>query len=156
MSGSFVWLFSAHPSKRVSNHAGWKTGQQEPGEPFGSPHGRPYKESQVRTNRLISGLSACWIRVSKPVAFQRSNILSHFRHLKINKFFNEEIGTVFAALDGRFVKPGQSGAPTRGQFDILPTGRNFFPTIRGLFRHARHGKQARHSATHCSKFRLFL
>ena len=31
-----------------------------------------------------------------------------------------------AALDGRFVPPGPSGAPTRGQADILPTGRNFY------------------------------
>ena len=31
-----------------------------------------------------------------------------------------------AALDGGFVKPGPSGAPTRGQADILPTGRNFY------------------------------
>ena len=30
------------------------------------------------------------------------------------------------ALDGRFVEPGPSGAPTRGRPDVLPTGRNFF------------------------------
>ena len=29
-------------------------------------------------------------------------------------------------LDGRFVAPGPSGAPTRGRPDVLPTGRNFF------------------------------
>lgn len=29
-------------------------------------------------------------------------------------------------LDGRFVPPGPSGAPTRGRPDVLPTGRNFF------------------------------
>jgi cobaltochelatase CobN len=29
-------------------------------------------------------------------------------------------------LDGRFIKPGGSGAPTRGRPDVLPTGRNFF------------------------------
>lgn len=33
---------------------------------------------------------------------------------------------VLAALEGRFVEPGPSGAPTRGNADILPTGRNFF------------------------------
>ncbi|MBV1837765.1 cobaltochelatase subunit CobN [Acetobacter estunensis] len=31
-----------------------------------------------------------------------------------------------AALDGRFVEPGPSGAPTRGRLDVLPTGRNLF------------------------------
>ena len=30
------------------------------------------------------------------------------------------------ALDGRFVEPGPSGAPSRGRPDVLPTGRNFF------------------------------
>lgn len=29
-------------------------------------------------------------------------------------------------LDGRFIAPGPSGAPTRGRIDTLPTGRNFY------------------------------
>jgi cobaltochelatase CobN len=33
---------------------------------------------------------------------------------------------VLAALDGRFVAPGPSGAPTRGRADVLPTGRNLY------------------------------
>ena len=33
---------------------------------------------------------------------------------------------LLAALDGRFVAPGPSGAPTRGRADVLPTGRNLF------------------------------
>jgi cobaltochelatase CobN len=37
-----------------------------------------------------------------------------------------EIRGVLAALNGRFVEPGPSGAPTRGRLDVLPTGRNFF------------------------------
>ncbi len=37
-----------------------------------------------------------------------------------------EIQGVLTALDGRFVVPGPSGAPTRGRLDVLPTGRNFF------------------------------
>ncbi|WP_027231775.1 cobaltochelatase subunit CobN [Phyllobacterium sp. UNC302MFCol5.2] len=37
-----------------------------------------------------------------------------------------EMGGLFRALDGRFVAPGPSGAPTRGRPDVLPTGRNFF------------------------------
>ena len=31
---------------------------------------------------------------------------------------------LLAALDGRRVRPGPSGAPTRGRIDVLPTGRN--------------------------------
>jgi cobaltochelatase CobN len=37
-----------------------------------------------------------------------------------------EIAGLLAGLDGRFVEPGPSGAPTRGRLDVLPTGRNFF------------------------------
>ncbi|HEX2527635.1 MAG TPA: cobaltochelatase subunit CobN [Geminicoccus sp.] len=37
-----------------------------------------------------------------------------------------EITSVLHALDGRFIRPGPSGAPSRGRPDVLPTGRNFF------------------------------
>ena len=37
-----------------------------------------------------------------------------------------EIDGVLRALDGRFVAPGPSGAPSRGRPEVLPTGRNFY------------------------------
>jgi cobaltochelatase CobN len=37
-----------------------------------------------------------------------------------------ELWGLLAGLDGRFVPPGPSGAPTRGRPDVLPTGRNFY------------------------------
>ena len=37
-----------------------------------------------------------------------------------------ELTGLLTALDGRFVAPGPSGAPTRGRPDVLPTGRNFY------------------------------
>jgi cobaltochelatase CobN len=37
-----------------------------------------------------------------------------------------EIAGLLRGLDGRFVAPGPSGAPTRGRLDVLPTGRNFY------------------------------
>ncbi|MEL7282421.1 MAG: cobaltochelatase subunit CobN [Pseudomonadota bacterium] len=37
-----------------------------------------------------------------------------------------EIHGFLTALNGQFVPPGPSGAPTRGRLDVLPTGRNFF------------------------------
>ncbi|HEX2956151.1 MAG TPA: cobaltochelatase subunit CobN [Chitinispirillaceae bacterium] len=43
----------------------------------------------------------------------------------INKV-TDEIDASMTGLSGGFVNPGPSGAPTRGQADILPTGRNFF------------------------------
>ncbi|WP_259536476.1 cobaltochelatase subunit CobN [Halalkaliarchaeum sp. AArc-CO] len=37
-----------------------------------------------------------------------------------------EIPRIADALDGGYVPPGGSGAPTRGGVDLLPTGRNFY------------------------------
>lgn len=37
-----------------------------------------------------------------------------------------EMAALMRGLDGRFIEPGPSGAPTRGRPDVLPTGRNFY------------------------------
>jgi cobaltochelatase CobN len=37
-----------------------------------------------------------------------------------------ELEGLLRGLDGRFVPPGPSGAPSRGRLDVLPTGRNFY------------------------------
>jgi len=37
-----------------------------------------------------------------------------------------EIKALIDGLDGKFVAPGPSGAPSRGRLDVLPTGRNFY------------------------------
>ena len=37
-----------------------------------------------------------------------------------------ELNGLLTALEGKFIAPGPSGAPTRGRLDVLPTGRNFF------------------------------
>ena len=37
-----------------------------------------------------------------------------------------ELDGLLTGLDGQFVEPGASGAPTRGRLDVLPTGRNFY------------------------------
>ena len=39
---------------------------------------------------------------------------------------SDEIDNLLRGLDGRFVPPGPSGAPTRGMANVLPTGRNFY------------------------------
>ncbi|MBN2041884.1 MAG: cobaltochelatase subunit CobN [Spirochaetes bacterium] len=38
----------------------------------------------------------------------------------------EEITATLTALNGRYVEPGPTGAPSRGDADILPTGKNFY------------------------------
>lgn len=37
-----------------------------------------------------------------------------------------ECTAIATALDGRFIEPGPSGAPSRGRADVLPTGRNLY------------------------------
>ncbi len=39
---------------------------------------------------------------------------------------SKEMAGLLAALQGRFVPAGPSGAPSRGRIDVLPTGRNFY------------------------------
>ena len=45
---------------------------------------------------------------------------------KLRSCGQAEIDALLSGLNGRFVTPGPSGAPTRGRLDVLPTGRNFF------------------------------
>jgi cobaltochelatase CobN len=44
----------------------------------------------------------------------------------VTKCGDAEIAGLLAGLDGRFVPPGPSGAPSRGRPEVLPTGRNFY------------------------------
>jgi cobaltochelatase CobN len=39
---------------------------------------------------------------------------------------DQELNGLMRGLNGSFVAPGSSGAPTRGRLDVLPTGRNFY------------------------------
>ena len=45
---------------------------------------------------------------------------------KITRCGQGELAGLLAGLNGCFVPPGPSGAPTRGRPDVLPTGRNFY------------------------------
>tara|TARA_B110000914_G_scaffold107667_1_gene94370 strand:- start:3310 stop:7029 length:3720 start_codon:yes stop_codon:yes gene_type:complete len=44
----------------------------------------------------------------------------------VSKCGESEILGILNALNGEFIQPGPSGAPTRGRLDVLPTGRNFY------------------------------
>lgn len=44
----------------------------------------------------------------------------------LNKSAEQEIQALVSGLNGKFIEPGPSGAPTRGRLDTLPTGRNFY------------------------------
>ena len=44
----------------------------------------------------------------------------------LEKSVVQEIASLVSGLEGQFIEPGPSGAPTRGRLDTLPTGRNFY------------------------------
>jgi len=47
-------------------------------------------------------------------------------HARLGQCGRREMDALRAGLNGAFVPPGPSGAPTRGRPEVLPTGRNFF------------------------------
>jgi cobaltochelatase CobN len=104
----------------------------------GSTGGQIIDEAHKKSLSLIGGLSVSGYnkeainavvrnepgcdtpRIRQVLRYVSHNLVPNIRRV------TEEIDASLAALSGRFVKPGPSGAPTRGQADILPTGRNFF------------------------------
>lgn len=59
-------------------------------------------------------------RVEIPLRYIATTLLPNIRRV------GDEIQATMRALSGGFVEPGPSGAPSRGQADILPTGKNFY------------------------------
>lgn len=53
---------------------------------------------------------------------QIMNVLSP----RISKSYADESRALMAALSGKFIAPGSSGAPSRGRWDVMPTGKNFY------------------------------
>ncbi|MEZ5842452.1 MAG: cobaltochelatase subunit CobN [Hyphomicrobiaceae bacterium] len=87
-------------------------------------HGDARERLEALAEALISGdeaADAAWHRT-------RAVLAEIERHIapSLDRSARREIDAVLAALDGRFVAPGPSGAPSRGRLDVLPTGRNFF------------------------------
>src|SRR6185295_19163694 len=74
--------------------------------------------------QLVAGLQPC------NGAWSRTRAVLDWIDAKLRPVIDAcgaaEIDAFLRGLDGRFVRPGPSGAPTRGRPDVLPTGRNFF------------------------------
>ena len=74
--------------------------------------------------RLVSGVQPCdtgWERTKAVLGWIDAKLRP-----AIDACGGAEMTALLQGLDGRFVRPGPSGAPTRGRPDVLPTGRNFF------------------------------
>jgi cobaltochelatase CobN len=73
---------------------------------------------------LVAGRASCqpaWTRTQAVLAWIAADLMP-----RLAASGPAECSGLLAALDGRRVAPGPSGAPTRGRPDVLPTGRNFF------------------------------
>lgn len=79
---------------------------------------------ELLAHRLVSGVLAC------DAAWERTKSVLDWIDAKLGPAIDAcgdaEMAALLQGLDGRFVRPGPSGAPTRGRPDVLPTGRNFF------------------------------
>lgn len=73
--------------------------------------------------RLVNGapMSSGWPQTERVLAYVRQALLP-----SIKQCGPQELNGLLTGLDGRFVPPGPSGAPTRGRPEVLPTGKNFY------------------------------
>ena len=76
-------------------------------------------DRQVRENRDVS-------KVNLPLTEKLLCFLGDSLLKAVVKSGENEIHNFIAALAGKYVPAGPSGAPTRGRLDVLPTGRNFY------------------------------
>lgn len=87
-------------------------------------NGDTVERLEILAHMLIAGEIACdqtWQR-AKVVLEEVATLLAP----ALDICGQSEIDALLAGLNGRFVPPGPSGAPTRGRPDVLPTGRNFY------------------------------
>jgi cobaltochelatase CobN len=78
---------------------------------------------ELMASRLVGGEPApeSWSRTVAVMA-EVTAVLA----IRVAACGEAEMAALLAGLEGRFVAPGPSGAPTRGRPDVLPTGRNFY------------------------------
>ena len=103
----------------------------ERAEPLASVSGDPWRtvgdcveRIELLASALISGerdLPEGWEATRQVLEHVRNKIIP-----MVEACGEAELSGILRGLDGRFVIPGPSGAPTRGRLDVLPTGRNFF------------------------------
>ncbi|NEV80771.1 cobaltochelatase subunit CobN, partial [Rhodopseudomonas sp. BR0C11] len=93
-------------------------------------HGDTVERVEALALRLVSALSPVRGEGAQPQSLPHTQpvldwIATSLRPA-IEASGDAERDALLRGLDGRFIRPGPSGAPTRGRPDVLPTGRNFF------------------------------
>ena len=106
------WTDDRHPLLQSVSDAPWRT------------VGDTVERIELLAIDLVDGTLACpaeW-RATRPVLAEVQERIMP----SIVRCGAAEMEALLQGLDGRFVAPGPSGAPTRGRPDVLPTGRNFY------------------------------
>lgn len=92
--------------------------------PLWRTNGDTVERLEQLAQKLVTG------EIAAPAAWSRSRtVLSWITESlapAVDACGDAEIAGLLAGLDGRFVAPGPSGAPSRGRPEVLPTGRNFY------------------------------
>lgn len=86
-------------------------------------HGDTVERLELLAARLIAGAeeTESWPSTNAVMAYIKSQLAP-----ALAACGPAELDGVLRGIDGRFVMPGPSGAPTRGRPDVLPTGKNFY------------------------------
>ena len=97
--------------RRVRSAPGARTATRSSGWNFSPARSSPAKSKRCRH----------WTRTHAVLAYIHTTLRP-----AVTACGDSEIAGLLRGLDGRFVAPGPSGAPTRGRPEVLPTGRNFY------------------------------
>ncbi|MBA67781.1 MAG: cobaltochelatase subunit CobN, partial [Rhizobiales bacterium] len=108
--------------------APWKGSRPQVFHSLSTAPWRSCGDAVERIELLASALVAREIEV--PDGWERTRDVMENVHNRlitsVKACGQSEIAGLLSGLEGRFVAPGPSGAPTRGRPDVLPTGRNFY------------------------------
>lgn len=90
-------------------------------------YGQVVEVLELKAQRLIEPLLDAKLNASE-MGTETAKVVGYIREhtLGLIDATSNEIGNLVSGLNGTFIPPGGSGAPTRGRLDILPTGRNFY------------------------------
>ena len=87
-------------------------------------YGDTVERLELLAQKLVSGLQ------TRGNDWPRTQQVLDYIHTELGPVMDRcgrcEMEALITGLDGRFLTPGPSGAPTRGRPDVLPTGRNFY------------------------------
>ncbi|HKJ60410.1 MAG TPA: cobaltochelatase subunit CobN, partial [Hyphomicrobiales bacterium] len=120
------WRTNGDTVERLEILAQQLVGSPHPGRPQGRAGTQSSSASEINQSRprIESGArfeAEGWARTQAVL-----NEIARSIAPNVDACGSGEISGLLTALDGKFVAPGPSGAPTRGRPDVLPTGRNFY------------------------------